>query len=302
MRKWMGLILLLSGCSSASPMQVTSAQVTSASATSAPAPAPAVAAEPPALLPTASKVAEPSPFPALRPYVEGWGDYDLSGLTRSRLAKETKTPIVKQLFADAGVAFPPKQLLLRAYKKELELEVWASSTARGELTHVTTYGICAGSGKLGPKRQEGDYQVPEGFYKIQYLWPQSSYYLSMKVSYPNHSDKILTTNKQWPGSDIMIHGACASIGCLAMSDERIQELWAIASPVQTSAGINVHIFPTRDREALRSHPSHAKHEAFWDNIYQGHDMFVSDKRMPRVSVGWDGRYSFASAKPSGHPL
>ena len=156
--------------------------------------------------------------------------------------------------------------------------MWAASEAGGQMRHVTSYTVCAASGELGPKRREGDRQVPEGFYTIQYLWPNSAFYLSMKVGYPNHSDRILG-DKRMPGSDIMIHGGCASIGCLAMSDERIEELWVMGLAANERSRIAVHLFPTRDPAALAEHPDYGKHRDFWDNIYQGHELFEADNTM-----------------------
>ncbi len=245
----------------------------------------------PTLLPLSS--AERVTGPALRPFTLVNADYGLPALERARRAKADKRAIVEQLFSRAGVAFPPARLLLRGYKKERELEVWAASKADSELVQITSYTVCAASGELGPKRKEGDFQVPEGFYKIQYLWPNSAFYLSMKVGYPNLSDRILG-DRRMPGSDIMIHGGCASIGCLAMSDERIQELWVMASAVYGGDGIHVHLFPTREPAGLRALPQYKEQQSFWQNLYQGHDLFERHRRLPRVKVEWDGRYSFAA--------
>jgi hypothetical protein len=247
-----------------------------------------VAVEPPAPRPIAAPV---EPFPALRPHTNVYLDDSLSPLLRVTHARQTKEKVVQQLFADAGVSYPPGELLLRAYKDEQDLEVWAASERGGEMSHVTTYSICATSGELGPKRMEGDGQVPEGYYKIQYLWPGSDYYLSMKVSYPNVADRI-RGHKKWPGSDIMIHGRCASIGCLAMSDERIEEIYTMSSAAQRRGRINVHIFPMRDRQRLKTLDNYAEHSAFWDNLYEGHTLFENNKRLPKVRVISGGTYSY----------
>jgi hypothetical protein len=225
--------------------------------------------------------------PALRPVSPREADYGLAGLERARRALADKTAIVGELFAAAGAHFPPEQLLLRAFKEERELEIWAPSAPNEELVQVTSYAICAASGKLGPKRREGDRQVPEGFYTIQYLWPQSAFYLALRVGYPNHSDRILG-HPTSPGGDIMIHGACASIGCLAMSDERIQEIWVMASAAQAKSRVAVHIFPSRER------PLEGSHQAFWENLYEGKALFDRERRLPVVRVDARGRYLFES--------
>lgn len=256
-------------------------------------------ARPPALLevaeaPTGTRLdaAHGDLLPATRPFTDLAADYALEGAMRSRHARSSKLDTVVALFDAAGVKFPPAELLFRGYKAERELEVWASSRPGAPMVHVTSYEICAASGDLGPKRREGDRQVPEGFYTIHYLWPDSAFYLSMKVGYPNTSDKIL--GGPMPGSDIMVHGGCASIGCLAMSDERIQELWVMAEPVQTKAGVRIHVFPAKNRNILAEHPRFEQHRVFWETIYQGHDLFEAQRRPPEVTVHWDGSYRFKS--------
>ena len=125
---------------------------------------------------------------------------------------------MQELFDDAKVPFPPRQLLLRGFKKEKELEVWAAAKKSGPLTHIATYEICFMSGHEGPKRKQGDLQVPEGFYVVDVFNKGSDFFLSLGLNYPNDYDRRLKRT----GSAIMIHGACVSIGCLAMTDERIQ--------------------------------------------------------------------------------
>lgn len=269
--------LLLFGCRTSQPAERMALEPLAPAPVAA---APLAAAPTPTLLPTLSG-------PPVRPFTLLHADYDIAAAERSRLAHLHKADIVRDLFERAGVTLPPAQFLLRAYKRERELEVWASSTADEPLVHVTTYAICAASGELGPKRREGDRQVPEGFYKIEYLWPDSDFYLAMKVGYPNVSDKILG-HPRTPGGDIMIHGACASIGCLAMSDERIQELWVMASHAQKRGRIHVHIFPTRDPASLTD----SEHEAFWSNIYEGHASFEQSHRLADVRIDHHGRYHF----------
>jgi murein L,D-transpeptidase YafK len=183
-------------------------------------------------------------------------------------------------------------MLLRAFKKERRLELWATSRRTAPLTHVTTYEICATSGTLGPKRREGDGQVPEGFYTLSDYVPASDYYLAMLVNYPNRSDEILG-DKRNPGGEIMIHGRCNSIGCLAMTDERVQEIWVAATALRYAGGtVHVHIFPSRDMNRLLASGEHPEHRAFWENIREGFEDFERTKRMPRVRVDAQGRYHF----------
>jgi hypothetical protein len=181
-----------------------------------------------------------------------WNGDDSEPLAeRGKLAVQRRRPVVEQLFDDADVKFPPAELLLRAFKAEKELEVWASSARGGEMTRVATYGICRISGELGPKRREGDLQVPEGFYRIDYFWPDPSFWLSAKVSYPNPLDKQLGGGA--PGGDIMIHGDCASIGCISLSDERMEELWVMGTSPHGPGGRGerAHLPDPRARDADR---------------------------------------------------
>ena len=202
-------------------------------------------------------------------------------------AERNKGDLVRGLFASAGLGFPPRQLLLRAFKKEGLLEVWAADDAKGPLTAVTTYQICYASGDLGPKRREGDGQVPEGFYKLVWFKAKSSFHMAMQVGYPNGSDRILGHPTE-PGGEIMIHGACVSIGCLAMSDDRIEELWVMTYPAPRP--VPVHIFPSRDMAELIESGAYPQHEAFWRNLQEGFDRFERDRTLFDVGIGRDGRY------------
>lgn len=254
-----------------------------------------VAEAPAAVTPTVAP-----PGPPVRPYTDVRLDDAVPGAQRARHAIETRTPIVTALFAEAGAQFPPDEIVLRVFKDERLLEVWATATDAHELVHVTTYGVCAMSGELGPKRKEGDRQVPEGFYKLQYLWPDSAFYLAMKVGYPNLSDRALG-DPLHPGSDIMIHGGCASIGCIALTDERIEELWAIVSTVKLAA-LQLQIFPTRDFDGLVEHPAFSTHGAFWADLEAGYRAFEATRRPVPMDIGRDGRYVLRAAGGSAPGL
>jgi len=223
-------------------------------------------------------------------------DENLSGDERVALAKANKGDEVKTLFANAGLEFPPQQLLFRVFKTEQELEVWAADSKKGALKHVATHEICYFSGDTGPKRHEGDYQVPEGFYEISAFNKRSSYFLSMKVSYPNRSDRIIGQSNL--GGDIMLHGNCVSIGCLAMSDERIQELWLMARGLKDANERDpaVYIFPARDLDALLGElksPADDERIGFWTQLKEGNDRFEKAHTLLKVSIDKDsGAYWF----------
>lgn len=150
-------------------------------------------------------------------------------------------------FERAGVEYPPKQLTMLAIKDTAKLEIWAGS--KDAPVFITTYPVLAASGKSGPKLREGDRQVPEGFYKIEGLNPNSSYHLSMKLDYPNAFDleHARDEGRTSPGSDIFIHGKAVSIGCLAMGDPAIEELFVLVSDVGRE-NVQVIIAPTDPRE------------------------------------------------------
>lgn len=134
-------------------------------------------------------------------------------------------------FRRAGVTYPPKRIALLAFKDENRVELWASSTADSRWKFIRQYPILAASGHAGPKLREGDYQVPEGIYRIEHLNPNSSYHLSMKVSYPNDFDRRMARGDQRTrlGGDIFIHGRAVSIGCIALGDPAIEELFTLVA-------------------------------------------------------------------------
>lgn len=138
------------------------------------------------------------------------------------------------LFARAGVPYPPQRVHLLAFKKERKIELWAEGA--GKTAFVRSFPVLGASGRAGPKLAEGDWQVPEGIYAISYLNPQSAYHLSMKVDYPNafDRDKAREEGRTKLGGDIFIHGRDLSIGCLAVGDRSIEELFVLAARVGVS--------------------------------------------------------------------
>lgn len=114
---------------------------------------------------------------------------------------------------------------------------------------MRTYAICAASGTLGPKRARGDFQVPEGFCEVAAFNPASAFHLALRVSDPNRSDRPRSQGD--PGSDVMVHGSCVTIGCLPLTDARIEEV-CVAALEARAAGqrtIPVHLFPIRVPDA-----------------------------------------------------
>ena len=133
-------------------------------------------------------------------------------------------------FQKAGVLYPPRKVVLVGLKKERQLEVYAASDD-GKLKFIRAYKVLGASGKAGPKLREGDLQVPEGFYKIESLNPNSAFHLALRINYPNEFDKenAARDGRTQLGSDIMIHGSNASVGCLAMGDEAAEDLFVLVA-------------------------------------------------------------------------
>ena len=236
--------------------------------------------------------------PAVRPVTTWLADKGWSAEERREGAVRRRSATVRRLFAAAGVAFPPRQLLFRGFKSDNELEVWAADEPTGPLRRVAIYEICAASGELGPKRREGDRQVPEGFYRVSFFHDHSRFHLAMRIDYPNAADRHHGHPTE-PGSDIMIHGNCRSIGCLAMSDERIEELWVMGMALRSAdpdAEVHVHLFPTREMKKLLLERRGDPHHRFWSNLREGLDRFEQNKETPAVSIDDGGRYRFSSGK------
>jgi murein L,D-transpeptidase YafK len=218
---------------------------------------------------------------------------------RVRTASAEKNELLRQLFANKSLAYPPRMILLRAFKKEAQLEFWVEDSPGKPYVLLKTYSICATSGRLGPKRRFGDEQVPEGFYELDWFNPQSNFDLSLHVSYPNESDRILGSRSN-PGGDIFLHGNCVTIGCLPITDDGIKEVYWLAVLAHTAGQtrLPIEIFPARltDHEfdqlssERRAEPQVVE---FWENLRQGFDYFEKHHRPPNVRISRGGKYVFA---------
>ena len=143
-------------------------------------------------------------------------------------AMKDKEDSLKKQFAQAGFKWPAKQIYIRSFKYDSQLEVWIRNSNDEAFKLFKTYKVCAMAGAIGPKRMEGDYQVPEGFYYINEFNPNSNYHLSLGINYPNPSDKMLSDSLK-PGGDIYIHGNCVTVGCIPLQDSQIEELYVLAA-------------------------------------------------------------------------
>src|SRR5688572_30062654 len=165
---------------------------------------------------------------------------------RVKTAYEEKETAVKQLFHKQNLSFGGFHLFIRALKKEQLLEVWVKERDKETFALLHTYPFCSSSGVLGPKRKEGDLQIPEGIYHVNHFNPLSNFYLSLGVNYPNASDKILSDTKH-PGGAIYVHGNCVTIGCIPITDDGIKELYVLAVEAKNNGQkqIPIHIYPSK---------------------------------------------------------
>ncbi len=185
-------------------------------------------------------------------------------------------------------------VFIRVFKQERELEVWL----RDGLTydHFKTYSICYNSGKLGPKIKEGDKQSPEGFYTVgaSQLNPNSDYHLSFNLGFPNEYDR----SHNRTGSLLMIHGRCSSAGCFAMTDFRMDEIYAIVESaiIAGQHQVPIHIFPFKMTKQKMAYYRNSKWIHFWENLKEGYDYFEGHHAPPLVTVQ-DKRYQFITFRP-----
>jgi len=191
-------------------------------------------------------------------------------------------------------------ILIRAFKKEAELEVWKLDH-HGSYVHLKTYPMCRWSGQLGPKTREGDRQVPEGFYTITpgQMNPNSAYYLSFNVGYPNAYDKA----HSFTGGAIMVHGICSSAGCFSMTDEQIAEIYAITREAFGGGqrAIQMQSLPFRMTAANLAKHRFDPNIKFWKTLKEGSDQFEVSKQETRVSV-CNKQYVFGETPASGASL
>ncbi len=145
----------------------------------------------------------------------------------SRYGLPTEPSLVK-LFAKANVAYPPKNIAMLAFKQERRLELWAKNEADA-WRYIQTYPLTAFSGRLGPKLKEHDRQIPEGVYRLITLNPFSSMHLSMMINYPNSFDRLQASKdgRSKLGNNIFLHGKTYSVGCLAVGDKAIDQLFLL---------------------------------------------------------------------------
>lgn len=209
----------------------------------------------------------------------------------SEVSQEVVTrmaPEIAQAMANKALRFGAP-VFMRIFKESDELEIWV---LRGNaFVLFKTYRICDYSGGLGPKEREGDRQSPEGFYRVgpTQLNPRSRFHLAFNLGYPNEYDRLNGRT----GSALMVHGRCSSVGCFAMTDYRMEEIYTIADAALANGqeSFAVHIFPFRmTAENMRRHQD-GRWQHYWCNLKEGYDIFERTATPPEVAVDRD-RYVF----------
>ena len=204
---------------------------------------------------------------------------------RARAAESRVRPGLERDLENAGLRFGAP-VFMRIFKREKLLELWLQEEG-GRFVLFRSYPICTYSGELGPKQREGDNQAPEGFYRVasRQLNPHSRFHLAFNLGYPNAYDRAHART----GDFLMVHGSCVSIGCYAMGDDGIEEIYTLAAAALRGGqtAFEVHAFPFRlermDLEAQRNSPWFA----FWSELEPAYARFEQDHRLPPIRVVGD---------------
>lgn len=189
---------------------------------------------------------------------------------------------------------PGSPIFIRIFKEEKILELWIEKMEGGRFELFKSYPICTFSGTLGPKLSEGDKQAPEGFYFVPpaRMNPNSRFHLSFNLGYPNTYER----SQGRTGSFLMVHGNCVSIGCYAMGDRQIEEIYLLADAALKGGQpfFRVHCFPFQMNADRLKKESGKQWHPFWINLKQGYDHFEKHKRPPNVSSSQTG-YLFSDS-------
>jgi murein L,D-transpeptidase YafK len=211
-----------------------------------------------------------------------------AGTDRAKAAAARVRPGLERDLTAKGLHFGDP-VFLRAFKEEKQLELWVRRRDSGKFELFRTWPIAAQSGKPGPKLARGDGQVPEGFYFVtpSAMKPDSAYHLAFNIGYPNDYDR----QHGRTGSLIMIHGDCVSIGCLAMTDEKIEEIYTLCDAALGGGQkfFRVHVFPFRMTAARMARETENPWFEFWNQLRRGCEAFEATKIPPDVTAR-NGRY------------
>lgn len=222
-------------------------------------------------------------------------DYARGDLREKDVIQRMTPRLTKELNAqDLKLGSP---VFVRIFKESRELELWVEHLPSHTFRHFKTWPIAAMSGKPGPKKAEGDLQAPEGFYYVprSRMKPDSRFHLAFNLGYPNTYDQAHSRT----GSFLMVHGNRVSIGCFAMTNPGIEEIYTLCRVAQKQGQtfFRVHSFPFRMTPKRLAREQRSPHHAFWLNLREGYDWFEKYRTPPEVSVK-DKAYHFA---PIPHP-
>lgn len=217
---------------------------------------------------------------------------------RVRATITEKQDTLKQKLRQHHLTLDNLTILLVAYKDNDLLDVYAKSKQETTFKKIISYDVCSRSGQLGPKRMQGDGQVPEGFYHIDRFNPTSNFYLSLGINYPNLADKRKSKASNL-GGDIFIHGSCVTIGCLPMTDNSIKEIYLLAVHAKNNGQLKipVYVFPFNmtDQNMITYKARYKDSKellTFWDNLKMGYDKFILDSKELNIKVAEQGDYTY----------
>lgn len=217
---------------------------------------------------------------------------------RVRTAIKEKQEYLENKLKENNISLNNLNLIFVIYKDDDLFEIYAKNKQEKSYTKILSYPICARSGQLGPKRKQGDGQVPEGFYYINKFNPISNYYLSIGINYPNLSDKRKSKESDL-GGDIFIHGDCVTIGCIPMTDNYIKEIYLLAVYARNNGQnkIPIYIFPFKMTEQnmliyKNKYKNNKEVILFWDNLKEGYSKFITESKELNINVSDNGDYNY----------
>lgn len=216
--------------------------------------------------------------------------------SRVRQAYKEKETVINSTLSSKGIKTDELNIYMRVFKEEGVLELWGKNKGENQFQLIKQFTVCDKSGVIGPKREEGDLQVPEGYYQINHFNPYSNFFLSLGINYPNKSDRVLGVKGNLGGA-IYIHGSCVTIGCVPITDPEIKELYIYCVEARNNGQTNlpVTIFPTKlSSENFKSLIDEYKGDSdkinLWTDLKKGYDSFESTKQIPKITFLKNGRH------------
>lgn len=214
---------------------------------------------------------------------------NMDRVAEARIEKEEK---LNSLLDAQGLSTDSLNLYIQAFKEEEELEVWGKNKGEKKYRLIVNYPFCTSSGELGPKRKEGDMQIPEGVYSIDRFNPKSNFHLSLGLNYPNQSD-LIHSDQTAPGSDIFIHGGCSSVGCISITDDSIKELYLLAAmtrSIQNKVRVDIYPFRFFPKWQEKMDRAYKHHFGFWISLANIYSYFNTLHTIPQVTIKDNGEY------------